>query len=150
MSSGSSSPAASNNSSPLLESDERTCHILPCIIDWQGMAPTHIYFRPVESPDGYYSSTFRGRGLTATKDGKINAKMALLSYQNEQVRVKASVENVLEWHHEHDPETIQCDDGFTSRVAVAQEWSEIGQAVRNNGDVTIESYVYVIGFVKHY
>jgi hypothetical protein len=55
----------------------------------------------------------------------------LLSYQNEQVRVKASVENVLEWHHEHDPETIQCDDGFTSRVAVAQEWSEVGQAVRS-------------------
>jgi hypothetical protein len=35
----SSSPIAA--SSPL-ESDERTCHILPCNIDFQGMAPTHV------------------------------------------------------------------------------------------------------------
>jgi hypothetical protein len=67
--------------------------------------------------------------LTATKDGKTNAKMALLSLQNEQVQVKASIENVLEWHHEHDPETIQMDDLFISRVHVAQEWSEVGHAV---------------------
>lgn len=129
------SSLTSNTSSSVLESDERTCHILPCNIDWQGMASTHVFFRPVKATEGYYSSTFRGRGLTATQDGRTTAKMAILSSHNEKVQVKASVENVLEWHHEHDPETLQCDDGYTSRVSVAQEWSEVGQAVRKTTDL---------------
>eukprot|EP00980_Cylindrotheca_fusiformis_P009154 scaffold1992_cov113-Cylindrotheca_fusiformis.AAC.19 len=127
------SSALVNDSSSVLESNEKTCHMLPCNIDWQGMAPTHVFFRPVGSAtDGYYSSTFRGRGLTATEDGRTNAKMVLLSSKNGNVRVKATVENILEWHHEHDPDTIRCDDGYTSRMGTVQEWSEVGKAVSTN------------------
>lgn len=116
--------------SPSLLSYEQTCHILPCNIDYQGMSPSHLFFRPVESSDGCYSSTLRGRGLTAPKDEeKQKSKMALLSCQNETLRVKASIENILEWHHEHDPETVQCDDGCKSRVSFAQDWLEVSHAV---------------------
>mmetsp|Transcript_32515 Transcript_32515/g.78926 ORF Transcript_32515/g.78926 Transcript_32515/m.78926 type:complete len:118 (-) Transcript_32515:129-482(-) len=106
--------------------------ILPCNIDYQGMSPSHLFFRPVESSDGNYSSTLRGRGLTALKEKeKKKSNIALLSCQNDTLGVKASIEDILEWHHEHDPETIQCDDGCKSRVSVAQEWLEVSHALHD-------------------
>ena len=116
--------------SPSFLSNEQTCHILPCNIDYQGMSPSHFFFRPVESSDGCYSSTLRGRGLTALKEEEKNkSNIALLSCQSESLSVKASIESILEWHHEHDPETIQSDDGCKSRVSVAQGWLEVSHAV---------------------
>jgi hypothetical protein len=109
-----------------LASDERTCHALPCNIDYQGMAPTHVYFRPVESEDGVYSSMFRGRGLLSTKNDKVKA--ALISTQNDQLQVKAEMDNILEWHHEHHLETLRFETG-AGRVRMAQEWLEVADAV---------------------
>lgn len=42
-----------------------TCHMLPCNIDYEGMAKTHMYFKPILVEDGILASTFRGRGLLA-------------------------------------------------------------------------------------
>jgi hypothetical protein len=42
-----------------------TCHMLPCNIDYEGMAKTHVYFKPILVEDGILASTFRGRGLLA-------------------------------------------------------------------------------------
>ncbi|CAJ1953735.1 unnamed protein product [Cylindrotheca closterium] len=96
------------------------------------MSPSHLFFRPVESSNGCYSSTLRGRGLTALKEeGKKKSNITLLSYQNESLSVKASIENMLEWHHEHDPETIQSDDECKSRVAVARGWLEVSHALHD-------------------
>jgi hypothetical protein len=36
------------------------------------------------------------------------------------------MDNLLEWHHEHHPETLQFETG---RVRMAQEWSEVADAV---------------------
>ena len=64
--------------------DETTCHVLPCSVDYQGMAPTHLFFKPrelepeaagggeVEEKDegsGVLAASFRGRGLLAGKAG---------------------------------------------------------------------------------
>lgn len=109
---------------------ERTCHILPCNIEESLMAPTHIYFRPVAA-DGY-SSTFRGRGLTA--QGKTSANLALLSHTSsngQKIAVKASIDNILEWHHEHDVGAIRIQDQSSSRVHVAKEWSELAEALHD-------------------
>ena len=108
---------------------EKTCHILPCNIDESLMAPTHIFFKPVACDADGYNSTFRGRALSA--HGKTCANLALLSQQtsNGHVRIKASVENVLEWNHEHDVETIRCKDVSESRIHIAKEWSELSEAV---------------------
>lgn len=122
--------------------DERTCHMLPCSIDFQGMASTHVYFRPVEH-EGVVSSTFRGRGLLALapeglnddKDEQRYLSAALLSVQGTQLQIKAEIDHILEWQHEHNPETLFLDwaDEQTminkSRVLVAQEWSEVALAV---------------------
>ena len=110
-------------------SDEQTCHILPCNINYQGMGRSHLYFRPVESPSGCYNSSLRGRGLVALKDeSNKKSNTVLLSCQNETLSVKASIDIILEWQHEHDPEAIQCD-GSKARVSVAQEWLEVSHAV---------------------
>ena len=42
-----------------------TCHMLPCNIDYEGTAKTHMYFKPILVEDGILASTFRGRGLLA-------------------------------------------------------------------------------------
>jgi hypothetical protein len=42
-----------------------TCHMLPCNIDYEGMAKTHMYFKPMQVEEGILASTFRGRGLLA-------------------------------------------------------------------------------------
>ena len=47
-----------------------TCHMLPCNIDYEGMAKTHMYFKPILVEDGILASTFRGRGLLAATTTK--------------------------------------------------------------------------------
>jgi hypothetical protein len=124
--------------------EERTCHMMPCSIDYQGMTSTHVYFRPVEA-DGVLNSTFRGRGLLALappteeetkndddKDRYLAA--ALISVQNQQLQVKAEIDQILEWQHEHNPETLflrnNGDGTATNRVQVAQDWCDVALAVR--------------------
>ena len=127
MSTDSPSNAKTSTSPPRSRvSDERTCHALPCTIDFQGMAPTHVYFRPVEAEDGVCNATLRGRGLLALKDDAI--KGSLLSIESDRVQVKAEIDHILEWKHEHHPETLQFEGG-AGRVNQAQEWLEVAQAV---------------------
>lgn len=124
-----------NSTTTLLSSDphkdEQTCHMLPCSIDYQGMASSHVYFRPVEVDDGgVFSSTFRGRGLLALSSStdSTHTSGALLSMQNQQLKVKAEIQNILEWQHEHNPETLFLET-TNSRVQTANEWSEVALAV---------------------
>lgn len=118
--------------------NDRTCHLLPCSIDYQGMASTHVYFRPVEA-DGVVYSTFRGRGLLALapesttegqndKVGEGQFSAALLSVQNQHLQIKAEIDHILEWQHEHNPETLFLETN-TSRVDVAKDWSDVAFAV---------------------
>ena len=114
--------------------------MMPCSIDFQGMAATHVYFRPVET-DGVFSSTFRGRGLLAlgslSKDEEKQSdeespflSTALLSVQNNHVQIKADIDRVLEWKHEHNAQSLFVEDGdHSSRVQVARDWAEVSLAV---------------------
>ena len=102
--------SSSSSSSPVVIG-ENTCHVLPCDINYTGMAPTHVYFQPVpidKNDSTIYASTFRGRGLLAnaaalqemTNDNENdnNAKAWLLSVeQNQTIHIKSSIDNVLEW-----------------------------------------------------
>jgi hypothetical protein len=116
------------------QNDDSTCHVLPCNIEYTGMAPTHVYFRPVEQDAGAYSSSmFRGRGLVAKKNNKDshkNLQGALLSIQKDQLQVKASFSNMLEWHHEHHPDALKYVNDSNNRMTLAQEWSEMANVVR--------------------
>lgn len=148
-SSPSPSSAARTKEKENRKQEERTCHMMPCSIDYQGMASTHVYFRPVEA-DGVLSSTFRGRGLLALsstpkqdknrnnhEDDDVDKDQqylsaALLSVQNQQLQIKAEIDDILEWHHEHNPETLflrNSDGTATSRVEVAQDWCEVALAL---------------------
>jgi hypothetical protein len=101
---------------PIVSIGENTCHVLPCDINYTGMAPTHVYFQPVpiDNECSIYASTFRGRGLLANAaalqhnmtnnkenddNDNNNAKACLLSVeQNQKIHIKASIDNVLEWY----------------------------------------------------
>lgn len=109
--------------------DDSTCHILPCNIDYNGMAPTHIYFAPQEH-DGHVMATFRGRGLVAKQNNSNDTALcgALLSLQKDQnVNVKASFDHMLDWKHEHHPDGLKYEK--TSRVEAAQEWMAVANVV---------------------
>ena len=132
-------PSTESLSRDHLAVEERTCHALPCTIDYQGMAASHIYFRPVEV-DGIVSSTFRGRGLLAAMPLKEEEEKsqqnsflsaALISVQNNQLQIKAEIDRILEWQHEHNPEALFLENGEHSRrVKIAKDWSEVATAVR--------------------
>jgi len=117
-----------------LECGEKTCHVLPCNIDYTGMAPTHHYFQPVRVEDGVYASSFRGRGLIASDDTDEGdeedpGKAFLLSVDGKQLQIKASIDNVMEWQHEHNPKTLKYQENRT-RFQMGQEWCQVAKAVR--------------------
>jgi hypothetical protein len=117
--------------------DDSVCHVLPCNIEYTGMAPTHVYFRPVDHHDGNcYASMFRGRGLLAVNNdsdaGRPRPKVTgkLLSIENDELQVKSNFDKILEWQHQHHPGCLTYDaDNATSRVRLAQEWFEVALAV---------------------
>jgi len=131
------------------EEKAATCHMLPCNIDFEGMAKTHLYFvnELIQSEDGILASTFRGRGLLAAatqeveqktqkKDGPddnnvVVGKPHLLSLEEDQIILKAPISNILEWHHEHNPQTIKLFHAENSRLQLANDWSEIAQALHD-------------------
>mmetsp|Transcript_16651 Transcript_16651/g.40466 ORF Transcript_16651/g.40466 Transcript_16651/m.40466 type:complete len:243 (-) Transcript_16651:106-834(-) len=202
-----------------------TCHILPCNIEYQGMAATHTFFRPVEfnsssSSSGtakrvltgagaasndddeddddeecdYVASTFRGRGLLAKKNTEYknnktqaqatstNSKkkrpsssppshdndpdsshsahgcaaavqpvLLSISTNNKRVRIKSSIDDVLEWYHESNPRTVEFaattmamssssnpsnSNSYSttttcSRVSKATEWLQVAKALHD-------------------
>jgi hypothetical protein len=119
-----------------LQMEERTCHMMPCSIDYQGMAASHMYFRPVEA-EGVISSTFRGRGMLAVmpllgdaSDDDPFLSAALISVQNNQLQIKAEIDRIIEWKHEHNPDALFIENGeHASRVQVAKDWSQVALAV---------------------
>ena len=124
----------SDTSSPRL--GESTCHILPCNVDYEGMANTHVYFKPVQVENGVLASSFRGRGLLAMQDEDIGGGESregyplLLSVEDDQIQAKMAISNFVEWHHEHSIKSLKYKDIETSRVQAAKEWMEISNSVR--------------------
>lgn len=130
--------SAASSLGPTSFCGEATCHMMPCNIDFNGMAPTHIFFKPVPVEDGIYASSFRGRGLLATASPASNtpvqlrepdAKPFLLSLEaNREVHVKASIDNILEWHHEYSSDRLKYRD-VPSRLQQAMEWCQVARSV---------------------
>ncbi|VEU33886.1 unnamed protein product [Pseudo-nitzschia multistriata] len=126
-------PAARNSGST--PSEETTCHMLPCNIDFEGMAKTHLFFKPVHVEDGIFASSFRGRGLLATRKGFRDEDKTgghhpyLLSLEDNQIEVKASISNMMEWQHEHNLKSIMYKENDSSRLQVAKDWMELSDAL---------------------
>ena len=120
---------------------EATCHILPCNVDFEGMAKTHMFFKPIQVEDGIFASSFRGRGLLATQEEKTDDNSTwnhphLLSLEENRIQVKASISNVMEWHHDYNIQSIKYKENHSSRVQEGKEWIEIAEAV----SIAIESF----------
>jgi len=116
------------------KSGEGTCHVLPCNINYEGMAKTHTHFKPVLIEEGVLASAFRGRGLLAVKSDDVDETRKqnhplLLSLKEDQIQVKESIHNIVEWHHEHNIQSLKFKDKQSSRVKAAKEWIEISKSV---------------------
>lgn len=131
------SPTKSTPETVDLSVKEGVAHMLPCNIDYQGMASTHIFFRPVEE-NGVCYSALRGRGLLALHEEeadfgteKASVSAALLSVGNNRVQEKARIDTILDWRHEHNPDSLILNNGGNSnRVQSAREWCDVADAVR--------------------
>lgn len=122
--------------SPSVSGDKPTCHILPCNVDFEGMAKTHVFFNPVQIEDGVFAGSFRGRGLLATQEEEDTDGVCqdnhplLLSLEENQIQVKEAISNVVEWHHEHSIRSLKYKDKESSRLQAAKEWIEVSRSVR--------------------
>jgi hypothetical protein len=157
---------STSNYTPMTSRTTTTCHVLPCNIEFTGMAHTHVYFDPVamtaqdwEDGQAFQAATFRGRGLLAMKNNEYNTKRdcsassigndddknnngsmqgAVFAIDGQNVTVKATFDHMLEWHHEHNLQSVRFAASRTSteqptmnRIRMAHEWSQIAQAVRH-------------------
>mmetsp|Transcript_28742 Transcript_28742/g.61697 ORF Transcript_28742/g.61697 Transcript_28742/m.61697 type:complete len:143 (-) Transcript_28742:136-564(-) len=124
------SDAASAASSSFGES---TCHILPCNVQFEGMAKTHIFFKPIQVENSVLASTFRGRGLLATQEEADEIGTGkyphLFSLEENQIQSKVSVANFVEWRHESSVKSIMYKGNECSRVQLAKEWIEISKSL---------------------
>jgi len=129
-------PAPDANSASSVSLGESTCHILPCNVDFEGMAKTHMFFKPVQVEDGIFASSFRGRGLLAMQDEDTDATSnenhpLLLSLEDNQIQVKVSISNFAEWHHEYSIKSMKYNEKESSRVQTANEWIEISKSLHD-------------------
>ena len=130
------------------DSDGTTCHILPCNIEFQGMAATHTFFRPVDfshsNGDDYIASSFRGRGLLAKKPLSectpsnpsssqcTTPKPLLLSLNHNKIQIKSAIDRLIEWQHESNPATLDFESSTKpSRIRVATEWCQVAKALHD-------------------
>lgn len=114
---------------------ESTCHILPCNVDFEGMANTHVFFKPVQVENGILAGSFRGRGLLAMQDeDKCDESKTdypvLLSLEENRIQAKVAISNFVEWHHEHSIKSLKYMDKESIRVQSAKEWIEVSKSVR--------------------
>jgi Ribonuclease H2 non-catalytic subunit (Ylr154p-like) len=141
-----SSPAA-----PVERMPTTTCHWLPCTMDYNGMAPVHMYFVPqfVENNENnsnnnnnnnnIMAAQLRGRGLlssrhcsvetstTTTTNSTTHGVVLSISNIGGTIHHQASFSEINEWHHEH---SIAALKRQVSQLEIAEKWCQVAKAVR--------------------
>mmetsp|Transcript_2954 Transcript_2954/g.3457 ORF Transcript_2954/g.3457 Transcript_2954/m.3457 type:complete len:167 (-) Transcript_2954:92-592(-) len=138
---------------------KRSCHWLPCSIDYDGLAPVHVYFKPeplhtVEESTSSDTNTrtnttqavsFRGRGLLAKKNHVLPKHIygcVMMPNPNNDastIDIKERFDSVLEWEHEYDE---RCLVHVSPTERVREEESGVGGVHAGKGhDIHCESGV---------
>lgn len=125
-----SSPPPATADASALKKPSTVCHWIPCNVDYDGMAPVHMYFAPQplsNDNDEIQAAQFRGRGLISVRQDTVQG--AILSFTSEgTVQQQASFGGIREWHHEH---TVAAAQRATSQVQRAQEWYQVARAAHD-------------------
>ena len=123
-------PDGSGTSSPRL--GESTCHILPCNVDYEGMANTHVYFKPVQVEKGVLASSFRGRGLLAMQDEDMDGGESrdgyplLLSVEEDQIQAKMADPGFYQRPQDEIKQVTQRLESIGDELLMALErWEEL-------------------------
>lgn len=111
------------------------CHWLPCTMDYDGMAPVHMYFAPQSVDDNNEihakAAQLRGRGLLSVQTKTHRSEQsggAVLSVSNGgAIHHQASFQEIHEWHHEH---SIAAARRQVSQLQNAKNWCQVARAVR--------------------
>ena len=99
----------------------KICHILPCSIDYDGMAPIHVYFQPSQ-----VQAQFRGRKLLAQPPVAVQGRV--MGGRGSNPRGNLTFTQIQEWHHLHDPLLLPTAN---SRVETARTWCQVARAVHD-------------------
>ena len=108
-------------------SELRDCHALPCSIQADCKAATHVYFQPTRINEQVNAACFRGRGLLSKSTTSDSANVHLVRIQGKEVRSVAQC-RLKEWHHEHDPEARILNK---NRANLARDWIEVSRALHD-------------------
>mmetsp|Transcript_4504 Transcript_4504/g.4271 ORF Transcript_4504/g.4271 Transcript_4504/m.4271 type:complete len:150 (-) Transcript_4504:64-513(-) len=114
----------------------KTCHALPCSIEYDGKAPVHLYFQPTVIEDGIQACQFRGRGILASKaqhlPKNVNGMVVMTTDGCRNLDPAEEFESITEWKHEWNPDKIispqNNDTGVISRL---QDLLDISHAVHD-------------------
>mmetsp|Transcript_28397 Transcript_28397/g.43365 ORF Transcript_28397/g.43365 Transcript_28397/m.43365 type:complete len:126 (+) Transcript_28397:147-524(+) len=111
---------------------KKVCHTLPCNIDFNGMAPVHMYFHPRDTTkndenESHCKAHFRGRSLIAPSVQPVQGLVLGTPNQDKMT----SFDGIQEWQHE---ETLL---GTTSRVDSALEWMKVSHALHDEIEIPI-------------
>lgn len=113
------------------EKSPTTCHWLPCTMDYDGMAPVHMYFAPQALDNEVKAAQLRGRGLLSVQSSPQKTEAlrgAILQISSGgAIHRQASFENINEWHHEH---SIAAAKRQVSQLDNARNWCQVARAVR--------------------
>eukprot|EP00568_Trieres_chinensis_P006700 CAMPEP_0183293430 /NCGR_PEP_ID=MMETSP0160_2-20130417/2117_1 /TAXON_ID=2839 ORGANISM="Odontella Sinensis, Strain Grunow 1884" /NCGR_SAMPLE_ID=MMETSP0160_2 /ASSEMBLY_ACC=CAM_ASM_000250 /LENGTH=174 /DNA_ID=CAMNT_0025454545 /DNA_START=56 /DNA_END=580 /DNA_ORIENTATION=+ len=133
--------------------DRTGCHLLPCSIHFDGLAPTHVYFRPTSLPSSVtknetkdphvIAAQFRGRGLLALESQPLPADVAgtIMSFpehgqatergEKEVEWMGGTFESITEWRHEHDCSVMQRRGRSSDVLHGALGWIEVARSVHD-------------------
>jgi hypothetical protein len=100
-------------------------------MDYDGMAPVHMYFAPQALDNEVKAAQLRGRGLLSVQSSpqmKTEALQgAILQISSGgAIHCQASFENINEWHHEH---CIAAAKRQVSQLDNARNWCQVARAV---------------------
>ena len=123
------------------EKKSTVCHMLPCSIDFSGRVQgAQHFFQPTlldedcpKAEDQLFAGTFRGRGMLGQKNTstsptcQTSLRVFRLGVGDLGVTVEGStIEEVVEWQHEHHPGNLNI---AKSRLSTARSWCEVAQAM---------------------
>ena len=117
-------------SSNIHNKDQTICHWIPCNIEYDGMAPVHIYFQHEEiMHDSIFAASFRGRGLLSQSPQQVNGVVM------QHGKIVTNFSQLHEWEHESSPQLLHL---HTSTSQIANDWMELNKVVHGELDVLEE------------
>ena len=117
-------------SSNVANKAQTICHWIPCNIDYDGMAPVHVYFQHEEIIHGStFAASFRGQGLLSQLPHQVQGVVM------QQGKIVTTFSQLFEWEHESSPQLLHLQ---TSTSQIANDWMELNKVLHEELEILEE------------